>query len=355
MKKSPSFLVVALGMLLAVGGCIRNDDEPILPTRPIARLYVSIENYNDVTDPLAGAVRNVVIIDPADSTVFDSLRFDSGAMGGSGIHFNPLAGRVFQAGRLDTTIRLMTVSNLGVLATSGNIGNSVLERMRGLVFHQPSQMLYVASNTTTNRIFGFYQPMNRRGFTIPDKDLQLETSMRPWGLVMWGDNLLVSNAGVNGGVSLYENLSQADSVVTNFTAISTIRIEGATSIRGIAFIDSLDILVAADYGTQEGTDDGRVYIIEGIKSYLAQPSPTVVPTRTISGSATGIFKPVDVAIDPRENKKTIYVADRKNGNNGTVSKFNLSDNGNVAPQHAPITFQDRVPFGIFLDARGSAQ
>ena len=357
MKKSFGFPLVALGALLAVSGCIRNDDEPVYPARPIARLYVSIENYQ--TDASKDDIDNVVLIDPADTVdMYVALNHDSDALGGAGIYFNPFVSRLFQAGYNDTTIRVMNVGNLGVLANSGSIGNRLLSQMRGLVYHHPTQLLYVASiNTAT--IYGFYQPMNRNGFTDPDRTMHLGDDMRPWGVVLWEDSLLVSNSGANGGVSLYGNLSKVDTLPVALPALSTIRIEGATAIRGIAFVDSLDVLVAADYGTGEPNNpvaDGRIYIIEGIKAHLAKTSATISPTRTISGALTGLVGPVDVAIDPRggEGRRTIFVADR---DERRIARFSLSANGNIAPEATVMLDtlgNTRRPFGIFLDVRGDA-
>lgn len=362
MKKSFGFSLVALGALLAVGSCMRNDDEPEYPKRPIARLYVSIENYQ--TDASKDDIDNVVLIDPADtSEMYVALNHDSDAQGGAGIYFDPSASRLFQAGYNDTTIRVMTVGELGTLGNSGSIGNRLLSQMRGIVYHHPTKMLYVASNAMNNgttTIYGFYQPMNRAGFTRPDRTFRLGGGMRPWDVLLWNDSLLVSNSGADGGVSLYGNLSVLDTLPVNLEALSTVRIEGATAIRGIAFVDSLDILVAADYGTGSLNDpvaDGRIYIIEGIKAHLNTTSATVSPTRTISGSLTGLTGPVDVAIDPRgeAGRRTIFVADR---NERKISRFRLSDNGNVAPEAAvglDTLNNNRYPFGMHLDVRGSAQ
>ncbi|MFB2120615.1 hypothetical protein [Parapedobacter sp. 2B3] len=358
MKKSLGFPLVALVAWLVLGGCMRNDDEPEYPTRPIARLYVSIEDVQ--LDASKDDIDNVVLIDPADTLdMYVALNHNSNAVGGAGIYFNPFVSRLFQAGYNDTTIRVMTVGNLGTLGNSGNIGNELLKQMRGIVYHHPTQLLYVASNATPTTIYGFYQPMNRNGFTKPDRVLRLGSEVRPWSVLLWNDSLLVSNSGENGGVSLYGNLSQVDSLAPNFQAISTVRIEGAATIRGIAFVDSLDLLVAADYGVvTSGTriTDGKVYIIEGIKAHLANPSATVSPTRTISGSLTGLTGPVDVAIDPRgtASRRTIFVADR---DGRTISRFPLSANGNVAPE-TTVTLDTlgnvRRPFGIYFDVRGDA-
>ena len=360
MNKSYGFLLCALGIVLAFSGCMRNDDEPAYPARPIARLYVSIENYQ--TDASKDDIDNVVLIDPADTLdMYVALNYNSQALGGAGIHFNPFVSLVFQAGySIDTTIRVMTVGKLGTVGTSGSIGHGELRAMRGLVYHRPSEMLYVANNATPTAIYGFYQPKNKNGFTKPKKVFRLGSEMRPWGMVLWNDSLLVSNSGANGGVSLYGRLSQTDSLEANFQALSTIRIAGATAIRGIAFVDSLDLLVAADYGTgspNEPVADGRVYIIEGIKAHLATPSATVTPTRVISGVSTGLVGPVDVAIDPRggADRRTIFVADR---DERKISRFKLSASGNVAPETSVVldTLGNvRRPFGMFLDVRGEAQ
>lgn len=353
MKNSLAFPLVALSTLLVVAGCMRNDDEPEYPKRPIARLYVSIEDYQ--YDAARDDIDNVVLIDPADtSEMYVALNHNSDAVGGAGIHFNPFASRLFQAGYSDTTIRIMTVGNLGTLGNSGSIGNGLLQQMRGLVYHHPTQLLYVASATT---IYGFYQPMNRNGFTRPDRVLQLGSEMRPWSVLLWNDSLLVSNSG---GVALYGNLSQIDSLEPDFQALSTVLIEGANAVRGIAFVDSLDVLVAADFGVVQGGErsaSGKIYIIEGIKAHLANPSSTVSPTRTISGALTGITGPVDVAIDPRGggSRRTIFVADR---DNRTISRFPLSADGNVAPEGTvtlDVPENQRRPFGIYFDVRGDAQ
>ena len=360
MKKSLGFPLVAFGALLTIGGCMRNDDEPVYPERPIARLYVSIEEYQ--RNASADDIDNVVLIDPADtSEMYVALNHDSDALGGAGIHFSPFASRLFQAGYNDTTIRVMTVGSLGTLGNSGSIGHALLKQMRGITYHQPTQLLYVASLATPTTIYGFYQPMNRNGFAKPDRVLRLGSAMRPWGVVLWNDSLLVSNSGDNGGVSLYGNLSQVDSLEPNFQALSTVRIEGATAIRGIAFVDSLDLLVVADYGTgspEAPVADGRIYIIEGIKAHLDKPSATISPTRTISGVSTGLVGPVDVAIDPRgqADRRTIFVADR---DEAKISRFKLSSNGNVAPE-AGVTLDTvgnivRRPFGVYLDVRGAAE
>src|SRR5690606_36864614 len=133
--------------------------------------------------------------------------------------------------------------------------------------------------------------------------------------------------GLNGGVSLYGELSQADSLEEDFSPLSTLTVEGSASIRGIAFSEELDLLVLADYGTS--SVDGCVYIIENATELLSQPTATVSPTRVLKGTRTGLISPVDVAIDPREGKRYLYVADA--GGNGAISRFNLSDNGNVTP------------------------
>lgn len=375
MKNLFGFFVVTAIAAMTLGGCVRNDDEPAMPVRPIARLYISIGNYQ--TNTSGEPIDNVLLIDPADTTeaaLGVALSHDSEALqGGAGIYFDPFASAVFQAGYgdgrgRDTTIRIMNVGPFGVLNNNTTIQYRGLNAMRGLVYHHSSEYLYVANNSTEIEgrtvIYGYHRPKNRSGYTRPQRVLRLESSMRPWGMALWGNNLLVSNsADGNGGISLYGKLSEVDSLAADFQALSTIRIEGATSIRGIAFVDSLDVLVAADYGTGTFNDpvmDGRIYIIDGIKAKLAPGSvTTVTPTRTIQGALTGLTGPMDVAIDPRQDRRTIFVADYdtqvSGGQPGRILRFRLSDDGNVAPE-ASVSLDTlnnaRRPFGLFLDVRG---
>lgn len=346
------FLLV--GILLLGGGCMRNDDEPPVPQRPISRLYMS---FQDTTVDEADAdINNIAVIDPADTTTMTiALNYSSGALGGSGIHFNPNEGKVFQSGRYDTLIHMMTVNTEGQLGSGGKFGNGRLRNMRGLAFNKGSNMLYVADITgNIPHLYGFSRPANRSGYVLQERNFRLQTDIRPWSVLFWNDSLLVSNAGTNGGVLLYGNLSQTtDSTEQiDYAPDSRITIEGATGIRGIAFIDSLDVMVLADFGTS--TTDGKVYIVEGIKAHLANATGTVTPTRTIAGSSTGLSGPIDVAIDPRyrENGRFIYVADQTTRK---VSRFRLSDSGNVEPD-LTFTFNSpsRTPFSMFLDARGVA-
>ena len=372
MKKLVGFLfAIGIGIFI-FGSCVRNDDEPEMAMRPIARLYISIGNYQ--TNTSEDAIDNVLLIDPADTTQMDVvLSHHSGALeGGTGIFFDPYQTGLFQAGygTDDTTIRVMKVGPLGMIQNSGQIQYRGLNAMRGLVYNYRKgiETLYVTNNSATveerRTIYGYRLPYNQRGYTLPHKVFRLDPSMRPWGVVLWNDSLLVSNASsTNGGVSLYGGLSQVDSLAPDFQAMATVRIAGATAIRGIAFVDSLDLLVAADYGTgdpRNPVSDGRIYIIEGIKEKLSEGgTTTVTPTRTIQGPLTGLTGPMDVAIDPRrrlkDGKRTIFVADYDYENKGRIARFLLSDNGNVAPESAvslDTLGTPRKPFGLFLDVRG---
>ena len=347
MKKSIGFLLMTFCVLLIFGGCLRNDDEPVIPQRPISRLYISFSDYQ--ADETLEPYENLGVIDPADTTEMKVVtNYDSKVMGGTGVYFNPYGGNIFQGSAGDTTIQMMTVTDLGVPKTSGRIGFNELTAIRGLGYNHQNQTLYVVNNATPTSIYAFVQPMNRNGYARPNKVFQLG-AVRPWGLAMWGDSLLVTRTGENGGVSLYGNLSQTDSLAQNFAPLSTLTVTGSTSIRGVAFSEELDLLVLADYGAP-GTD-GAIYVVEQAKALLAESTATVTPARIIKGVRTGLISPVDVAIDPRAGKQSIYVADA--GGNGAVLRFSLDASGNVAPNAVIDGFaNDRTPAGIFLDARG---
>lgn len=330
----------------SLSGCMRDDDEPAIPRRPISRLYVSLSSIqtNEALDPYP----NLAIFDPADGTTMeDGLAYDTKVIGGSGVHFNPFGGRLFHASYQDSIIQMMGVSDVGIPGSSGFLFHDKLTAMRGLTYNHETKELFVANVQSPTGIFVFKNPENRRSSTKPDKFWTIG-NVRPWGLAMFGDNLLVTRTGENGGFNLYENVSQADSTGSNLQLKASLTIPGAVGIRGIAYSAALDILVLSDEGA-DANESGKVYIFDNASALFEQTSGNITPSRTLSGPNTGIRQPVDISIDDREDSRLLYVADRQTGNYA-VMRFNLSDNGNATPIHR-TTF-DLRPAGIFIDARG---
>ncbi|HLW49865.1 MAG TPA: hypothetical protein VKZ78_02750 [Sphingobacteriaceae bacterium] len=332
------FLVGTLGLVL--GACVRNDDEPLIPSAPISRLYVSLLEFQ--TDETADPYSNLLVIDPANGEQAAGSLFNSGVREGSGVFFSPEVSRVFQGSVLDQSIILMNVTDVGIPQRSGQLRNEDLTAIRGLHYHHGSRNLFVANNWTPSGIYVFDNPLNRNGDVEPLRYFPLG-GVRPWGITMWDDNLLVVRTGVSGGVNLYTNMSSKLEGTEDLSPQAVLTVAGADALRGIAYSEILDLLVLTEF------EKGQILIFENASQLFSGGSDVITPTRVISGSNTGLAGPIDVAIDDRAGGQMLYVADKPSK---SILRFNLEAQGNTSP-----LFQTRLPLtpeSLFLDARGLA-
>lgn len=319
-------------------GCVRNDDEPLIPRAPISRLYVSLFEFQ--TDETADPYYNMGVLDPADAEVMNGSVFNSGVQEGSGVFFSPEAGRLFQGSVLNQTIILMSVTDVGIPQQSGRISNEDLTAIRGLHYDHNNRNLYVANNWTPSGIYVFDNPMNRNGEVEPLRYFPLG-GVRPWGITMWDDQLLVVRTGEQGGVNLYKDVTGQISGTEDMTPDAMLTVSGTSSLRGVAYSKQLDLMVLTDY------DQARLLVFENASELFNQGEATIVPTRIISGAATGLMGPTDVSIDDRADSELIYVADKRSK---SILRFDAAASGNTPYQ--AVTVFPLSPEAIFLDARG---
>lgn len=332
------FVLLLLLMPVLFSACVRNDDEPLIPRAPISRLYVSLFEFQ--TDETADPYSNLAVLDPADAEVMNGSIFNSGVQEGSGVFFSPEAGRLFQGSVLNQTIILMSVTDVGIPQQSGRISNENLTAIRGLHYDHNNRNLYVANNWTPSGIYIFDNPMNRNGEVEPLRYFPLG-EVRPWGISMWDDQLLVVRTGEEGGVNLYKNVTEQIPGTEDMTPDARLTVSGSSSLRGVAYSKILDLMVLTDY------DEASLLIFENASTLFNQSEGTIVPTRVISGAATGLLGPTDVSIDDRAGSERIYVADKRSK---SVLRFDAMASGN-APYEA-LTVFPLSPEAIFLDARG---
>lgn len=337
--RNQSIAVFVLFIMVSIfAACERNDDEPTLPPTRISRLYVSFSNVQ--RDDLAEPFKNIAIFDPSYETPLPEPEwFESAVNVGAGITFDPFASRVFQGSQEDSTIKSFSVNEMGVLGAGSSFIDTTLATQPDLAFDHVSTNLYV-SNNTTNSIHVYEKATLRNGRTGPNK--RFELGGQPRGITLSNDSLMIVLETTSASqVILLENPSKIDSGVVE--ASKRITIPGAADLRGIAYSEELNMLVISDVG------NGKVYIIEQAREAFTE-NKSVIPTRTISGMATRMKEPIDVAIDGREDRMDLYVADR---GAKELFRFNLMDNGDVAPE-ASYSFRGNpvpIPVSIYMDAR----
>ena len=334
---------IALAFLfVAVWSCERDDNEPSTGAKSISRLYVSTSNYDaNVSSPL----RNVFVIDPADKEEFPTLnrvlKFASDLKGGNAIYYNDSTGLVFQSSYnysnyIDTSIRVLGVSNTGAVAQVARLRNRRLTKVRGLEYSPSFDQLYAINvGRDTISVFAFDTPRNRREFVKIAKEVMLDFT--PWAMQLVHYDLYLSKTGNNGGVVVYKNFvptlnagSDKDTLV-NILPSYTLTVSGATDIQGMAYSPSKDLLVLTDVSGSAS----RILIFEGFSAHSS--AGAISPTRIITGGDTKLQQPVNVALDNREDSDWIYVAD---AGAKRIFRFGMLGEGNVAPSAEMILGAD---------------
>lgn len=358
-------VLVLLTGFIALSGCLREDNEPDRPLRPISRLYVSTSEYEVNTD--LTRLPNIYVIDPADATDLEriSSRYTSGARGGNRILYDPEFRGVFQSAvnnpsYIDTTVQVLNLNQeTGLLGAWATIISDQLNAVRGMDYHAYSrQVLFVNSSGASSNILVYRNPQTKRNPVPPDFRVpitgiganQLPTALMIHDISLDAANLqnitYMTTVGTNSQIVGYNNLMQrliGDTVVNNVSPDFVLTIPNANNLSGISYSPTLDLLVLTDYTNNQG----RILFFENFSSHNTTGS--ITPSRLIEGSATLLQTPRDVEIDIRENAIYLYVADP---GDRSVLRFRIDDEGNVAP-NARLVIEGRTPVGISLDARGT--
>lgn len=347
-------------MLVSAYSCERDDNEPKLDIKKFSRLYVSFEEYG--TSNAGVADTNVRVIDGADSSLFKfSLKHLSVAKGGGTIYFNPYLQSLFQAsanpsGLNDTSVYSMTVGvDNGLLTNSGRMGNRMFDFVKGIAYHAGSQTLFLVNADGPNAgVYLVDRPKGKNNYTKPYRKLRA-TGLNMWGAAFYNYNLFVSKRGDDGGIYVFEKIRDADfnpaDSIGKLTPTRLLAISDAKNLRGLAYDTVKNVLAITDHVVNGAVGTGRILIFENFSSLINQA--TIVPTRIITGAATLLKEPVDVAIDSRSTGVYIYVADKSK----KILRFKLSDNGDVAPDNYIDTGKDGnsgilgTPVGLALDTR----
>lgn len=342
--------------------CKRVDDEPIYPATPISRLYIS---FSDIANSDTQVYQNAVVIDPADSAGY--IPAPSGANTqprlGMGITYSPDLRQGFQVSRNDTTIKYFSVNDAGVIGTSTRSFKDTIHLYipRAIRYDNKSDQLFITNDHPDSASLNiYYNPSRLVGQQSPRKRLKLANL--PWGIstnmtLNTSDSLLLLSMQGNTkqiwGFALKDIASIQDTFINNAIPNYTIDIAEANDIRGITYSPRLDILVLSDLGPAKLTDnpsnnsvDGKIYVIENAKQAI-MAGGTITPTRIITGAATGLVDPIDVAITDLPNRNQfIYVIDRAR----RLIRFALDANGNIEPETSRAL--SLTPEFMYLDSRG---
>ncbi len=202
-----------------------------------------------------------------------------------------------------------------------------------------------AANGNTNKIF-----LYRSERTDLEKRAEVTVPFALWGLEWDGDDLLAV-VDFSDSVAVFEDF---DDVRTTGTLEPTyyFKVAGLTRTHGITFGKDDDILILTDIGNASGAgsdSDGAFHFVRnwrGAAKAAAKKDKVLAADRQVrvSGAATLLGNPVDVAYDDDNNR--IYIAERaKDG--GRLLAFEVpTANGSPAP-----VFNELVPGASSVEYR----
>lgn len=358
-KLSILFKSLAVICVIVVAyACKRDDAEPEIERAKFSRLYVSFEEYQSSNTGRADT--NVRVIYPADSIEFKfAMRHISQAEGGATIYFNPYLRHLIQAsankpGRTDTAVYMMSLGEkTGLLTNSNRLGNQAFSFVRGLTYHPMTQSLYVVESQGINAgIYVINRPANKRGHARPIAKFKTP-GLETWGAVIANERIFVSNTKADAGIYVFDDMLNKIKLVNKADSSLTIKpdrhllIKDAQNLRGMAYDTLKNVLAVVDYPNgNETVGAGRVLIFDNFSSMINQAE--ITPSRIITGVATLLEQPTDVALDTRKDSKYLYVADRRAKK---VMRFKSDGNGNIAPDKVIDTQNMGTPVGLALDTR----
>ncbi|WP_367330033.1 hypothetical protein [Sphingobacterium multivorum] len=374
-----SCIILFVASVIGFTSCKKLDDEPVRTGATlISRLYVSFSDY----DQNNSALKNMMIIDPADTTNLDNIyQYLSPAKGGGPILFDAAARAIFQASvtAQDTFLQVIPFANeiYGIPGNAGAIGYRGFTNVRGLAYYTFSQQSTATSATTipfllavttsgsgTSMLYGVSTPSgkvgSKGGAPIIDKQINLgnivassltllNTDDKNEKLVLVGFDSDGTNNG--SGFAIYSTLRQQlidqarDTIVNSdkFKPMMKVYIKGKTKLGPVSYAPKKNLLAV--------TSGSEVLFFKNPKTLFsgATDKMNVEPDYVIGGANTGLVKPWGIAIDDRtEQGKFFYVSDLTNR---TISRFPLLGEGNIKPDIAAKTYGSLTPNYIFLDAR----
>jgi len=378
-----SCIILFVASVIGFTSCKKLDDEPVRTGATlISRLYVSFSDY----DQNNSALKNMMIIDPADTTNLDNIyQYLSPAKGGGPILFDAAARAIFQASvtAQDTFLQVIPFANeiYGIPGNAGAIGYTGFTNVRGLAYYTYAQQNGNSGSVTTpfllavtdrgvdrSMLYAISTPSgkvgSKGGAPIIDKQINLgkvvPTSLTLLNssnndnnekLVLIGFN---NDGSSNGsGFVVYSTLRQQlidqarDTIVSfdKFTPMMKVYIKGKTGLGSVSYAPKKNLLAV--------TSGSEVLFFKDPKTLFsgATDKTNVEADYVVGGANTGLVKPWGIAIDDRtEQGKFFYVSDLTNR---TISRFPLVglSEGNVKPDIAAKTYGSLTPNYIFLDAR----
>ena len=272
----------------------------------------------------------VGILDVDDEDSPEIMTFMTEGSDADGIYYDNGQNNIFQVNRSNNT--LIEYDNVfNGLEDQADIdidseSEAVLTNGRGLAYN--NEFFVVADDADATLNGG----MNKLIAFDASEDETIDTlGTYPTTINLWGlrfiDDALYAVVDNSDSIAVFDDFlgnTPGDTVVpTRF-----IQVEGITRTHGLVYNETDDVMILTDVGSADSDTDGAIVIIRDFATLNNPATVAAGSYNVISGDATMLGNPVDVAYD--EDNDMIYVAERANGG-GRMLAFPLMSEGNVAP------------------------
>ena len=295
------------------------------PAAPTNRLYVSNQNTNTITvfsnglsvngnvAPSAAIVGGATTLDNPQYLAFDSA------------HDRLFVANVSSSANLGTILIFDSASTLnGNVAPTRTIGGP----LSGLI--SPSDVAYDATHdalyvldATDILVYNTISNPTVTGDRVPDRDITVPFNLTAFCLDVLNDRLYATDAATN-AVHIFDNVSTIPTSVVGASRTLGGALTKLSAPFGVA-VDPANNLVVTNAG-----GSGSITIYSGASVATGTGTLNVAPVATITGSATTLATPAQIILNTVSTGGEMIVADSAAGEVATFTNVAASS-GNTAP------------------------
>jgi len=243
-------------------------------------------------------------LDVSDNNMITSNSFASAASDADGIYYNSTTDKLYQLDRTNNVINEFSdvMTNPNITATSA--ANEFINGREIAVFGNKIVVAQDASpaNNDQNRLIVF-----TIGNGMITLDKALDVSINLWGIHLNGNTLLAIQDNSNNVVVFNDFFANAAGAISPDMVVA---VDGLVRTHGITYEAAEDYLVLTDIGEASSATDGALVAVPNFMSAMADGTITASEQIRVSGGASKLGNPVDVAYNSNDGR--IYVAERAN-------------------------------------------
>jgi len=320
--------IFSLFTTVSLLSCSDDDDNSVaMDDQPVASVQLYASNNSD---------GNITIYDVTDQSAVTTSTLITASLAADGVYYNQDEDFLLQASRSDLGLEGYNTTSILTSGTTINVdadGTNDMESPREVAVN--GNLIVVADNadvdgdTTTpdGRLFIY----SKSGNNITLRNTII-TDFKLWGITFKGDDLFAIVDTTNQLAVFTDFLNNITDM--SLSATKTIAVEGIVRTHGLTYDVQSDVMILTDIGeASNGQDDGGFHYIEGFTNKfntLSEGATLALDQQVrVSGSATLMGNPVDVAYDAAT--QTVYIAEAGNSGGQILAFNNFESGGNIAP------------------------